>query len=110
MHERDERAPAYLLGLQDELDSMGRTPPHALPAALLVGAGGIIIGAGVIGLVGVREPEAIPWIVIGTCIVTWGVVLARRAFAWVKRVRSLRHGIRLIEARQGRRERSRTDP
>jgi hypothetical protein len=110
MQERDERAPAYLLGLQNELDSMGRKPPHALPAALLVGAGGIIIGAGVVGLVGVREPEAIPWIVIGTCIVTWGGALARKSFAWVKRVRSLRHGIRLIEARQGRRERSRTDP
>lgn len=97
MTQPPERAPAYLLALQDERDAMGRFPRSALPAAVLVVAGAIPILAGLRGVAAGEVTVSLPWILVGGILALPGTLLARHALQWFRRARSIENGIALFE-------------
>ena len=95
-----ERAPGYLLSLHDELEAMGKVLLAAIPAGILLLIGAIYISSGVFGLIIGGGASAVPWIGIGAVVTLPGLFFGRRVVQWFRRVRSLKRGIALIEARQ----------
>lgn len=101
-----ERAPAYLLSLQDELDAMGRFPPLLVPAGILSLLAAALFASGVVGFVATGDVAALPWTLFGGIVAFPAVILTRNTLDWFRRRRTLRRGIALIDARRLKRARA----